>query len=364
MCGTAQADVADTHTGATDQFKLASWAAMSPEGEKIAMKSKFKAIWQNGGRGISKNSLVDVDVGGEDSHFIDDANGFIGVADGVGDERLQGDSGIYSRLLMYNAQRITSKRGRQEDLFELLMDAKDASETPGLSGKSTMLLLRLLPSADKSLESNGEERSRIVGANIGDSCALLVRPGDGVIAEAPRQKIGKAPHQLPDHPEGTIFRDRYDFEWPVQDGDLVVAGSDGLFDNLYPQEITQTVHRLLAQPGNPTPREFSKRVAEELQRLVRQKVFNLEPPPEPEAHAMLSLEKPFPTPHMTEKVKDFVQQRRMKKGIPREEAEKLGCWGGKEDDTTIIVSRVTVAPHPDETIPPGLTNVERGKIVQ
>mmetsp|Transcript_42677 Transcript_42677/g.76563 ORF Transcript_42677/g.76563 Transcript_42677/m.76563 type:complete len:268 (+) Transcript_42677:201-1004(+) len=267
---------------------------------------------------------------------------------------------------MYNMQKIASKRGRTQDLFELLMDAKDASDIDGLEGKSTMLLLRLLPSDDKPGQDDplSQERSRIVGANIGDTCALLIRPGEGVIAEAPRQKIGKSPHQLPDHPEGTISRNKYEFEWIVQEGDVVVAGSDGIFDNLYNQEIADTVHGLLAQMGDASPREFAKRVAEELQKLTRRKVFNTESPPEPEARAMLSLEKPFFTPHITAAVKDLVQKKRMKKGIPREDAEKLGCWGGKEDDTTVVVSRITVAPHPPESAPPGLTMFERGAIVQ
>jgi len=369
LCADVDASCAERNIKPEDtscDFKLASWAAIACEDDakKIAMKETYQEIFQQGGQGIAKGSLVDADIGGEDAHFVDDATGFIGVADGVGDKRLRGHSGIYSRFLMYNAKRIAGSSGRAEasDPFKLLMDARDASKVQGLSGKTTALVLHLLPSDDKTLPEKGIERTRMLGANVGDTCAILLRPGVGVIAEAPSQKKGQTPYQLPEHPKESS-RAEHEFEWVVQEGDVVVAGSDGLFDNVFPEEIAQTVQQLIKVDTSPT--EFSKRAAEELQKLARHKTFNEAAPPDEEAHQMLNLEKPFNTPHITSAFRDLVQRGRVQKGMSLKEAKDLGCWGGKSDDITVVVSKViSAASSRFDLKTSGLTRFERGEIMR
>lgn len=347
-------------------FKLVSWAAIACEDDdkKIEMKETYQEIFQNGGNGIPKGSLVDVDIGGEDAHFVDDVTGFIGVADGVGDKRLRGHSGMYSRFLMFNAKAIAGRSGSSEasDPFKLLMDARDASKVQGLSGKTTALLLRLLPSDDKTLPEKGIERTRMLGANVGDTCAILLRPGVGVIAETPCQKKGQTPYQLPEHPKDLSSRAEHEFEWLVQEGDVVVAGSDGLFDNVFREEIDEIVQQLIKETTSPG--EFSKRAAEDLQNFARRKTFNETAPPDEEAHQMLNLEKPFNTPHITNAFRDLVQRGRVQKDMSLSQAKELGCWGGKSDDITVVVSRVILASSQLDLMASGLTRFERGKILQ
>jgi protein phosphatase PTC7 len=75
----------------------------------------------------------------------------------------------------------------------------------------------------------------------GDSGFVLVRNGEVVFKSPVLQHFFDCPLQFgacPDYSESTdTAEDAAVFELPVQPGDILVAGSDGLWDNCYEHEL-------------------------------------------------------------------------------------------------------------------------------
>lgn len=171
---------------------------------------------------------------GEDSWFITSTPKaeVIGVADGVGGWRKLGiDAGIFANELMdwcsNNAQRAEFD-GR--DPRQLLIDSFNQMRTSSSSvlGSSTACLVALKRS-DCTLHT----------ANIGDSGFLVLRGGK-VIHRSDEQHHGfNTPFQLampPNEQEHNSHSDEPEqaisTHMPLQEGDLVLLATDGLFDNM------------------------------------------------------------------------------------------------------------------------------------
>ncbi|BDA48584.1 Protein phosphatase PTC7 homolog [Coccomyxa sp. Obi] len=212
--------------------------------------------------------------GGEDAFFMSNSGGgAMGVADGVGGWQ---ESGInpaeYSRTFM----RIACHYLEGKDIHPVTpgevssgsapldASASDASSTTGedseevrsvgsdrvaeiltargalaaahagtrLPGSSTACILRL----------NRPNRT-IDAANLGDSGFMLVRDGEVVFKSPVLQHFFDCPLQFgacPDFSESTdSAEDAAVFELAVQPGDVLLAGSDGLWDNCYDHELLQ-----------------------------------------------------------------------------------------------------------------------------
>ncbi|KAK9917857.1 hypothetical protein WJX75_008970 [Coccomyxa subellipsoidea] len=212
--------------------------------------------------------------GGEDAFFLSNSGGgAMGVADGVGGWQ---ESGInpaeYSRTFM----RIACHYLEGKDIHPVTpgevsagaapldASASDASSTTGedseevrtvgsdqvadiltargalaaahagtrLPGSSTACVLRL----------NRPHRT-IEAANLGDSGFMLVRDGEVVFKAPVLQHFFDCPLQFgacPDYSESTdTAEDAAVFELAVQPGDVLLAGSDGLWDNCYDSELLQ-----------------------------------------------------------------------------------------------------------------------------
>ncbi|KAF8041076.1 hypothetical protein BT93_B3101 [Corymbia citriodora subsp. variegata] len=166
---------------------------------------------------------------GDDAHFICSEKSTIGVSDGVGSWIGLGvDPGEYARGLMTSC---TDEVGRQEagrvDLKAVLGAAFDRTS---VKGSATACLL--------TLADNG--RLRVV--NVGDSGFVRIRKGEGVY-RSPTQEYGfNCPYQL----GRWTGMDRYStpssaqsYEVEVREGDIIVAGTDGLFDNLFVEQIKE-----------------------------------------------------------------------------------------------------------------------------
>ena len=100
--------------------------------------------------------------------------------------------------------------------------------------------------------------------NLGDSGAMLLRPAARRLAGARGQNVlwprvalrtsdqthyFNCPYQLsyPDLEEGTDYaEDAEVFDIAVQPGDVLVMGSDGVFDNVFPAEVERVLN---AHPG-------------------------------------------------------------------------------------------------------------------
>ena len=181
--------------------------------------------------------------GGEDAAFgCDNA---VGVADGVGGWASRGvDPGKYSKGLMEAAHKAAevAPAPRTPSPTRLLRQAYDVVEAKKIMGSTTAIVATLV--------SEGPTNSSLHYANVGDSGILVLRPAaaDGggwahvqqVFRSVEQQHQFNFPFQLgtgsQDKPEHADAR-----SIPVQEGDLVMLGTDGLFDNLFDEELIELV---------------------------------------------------------------------------------------------------------------------------
>jgi len=186
--------------------------------------------------------------GGEDAFFIDNSTGTIGVADGVGGwEALGVDSGLYSRSLMVAAAE-QSSRDASAPSIDILQSAYD--KCLRIPGSSTACVVRLRAS-----------QRAIDAVNLGDSGFVIVRGGRVMFRTKEQQHYFNCPFQIGSSRDTPDDAARITVDG-VQDGDLIVLASDGLWDNMHIEKLLA----LLAQGGSPA--QMSRRVADEAHRIA------------------------------------------------------------------------------------------------
>jgi len=169
-----------------------------------------------------------VHKGGEDSYFIaenEESSGIsgVGVADGVGGWADLGvDAGEYSRLLMANAKKeVLSSNPGEVAPIDVIIKAHRETLTQGSSTACVVVF----------------EKDTLQAANLGDSGFVVVRDED-VAFKSPAQQHGfNFPYQLgcdvgSDPPQ---VSDVHNVK--LQQGDMIVLGTDGLFDNIFDEEV-------------------------------------------------------------------------------------------------------------------------------
>ncbi|OEL20889.1 putative protein phosphatase 2C 23 [Dichanthelium oligosanthes] len=169
---------------------------------------------------------------GEDAHFGHAEAGFIGVADGVGGYRDHGvDAGAFARELMANALAkvelaADARRLRPKDVLERAYETAVMKATPGAS---TAVILSL-------------DRTTLRWAYIGDSAFAVLRGGKIVYRSVPQQRRFNYPYQLSSDGRGdSLAKAMVGGLEAMRDGDVVVAGTDGLFDNLHDGQLERAV---------------------------------------------------------------------------------------------------------------------------
>ncbi|KAG8071548.1 hypothetical protein GUJ93_ZPchr0006g41692 [Zizania palustris] len=166
----------------------------------------------------------------EDAHFGHGGAGVVGVADGVGGYRDDGvDAGEFSRGLMTSAfaQLVNAERAAPVCPYTLMKRAYKKTVASGAHGASTAIIVSLAGNVLK-------------WAYIGDSVFALLR--DGVIVERsqPQQMSFNCPFQLRRGGGQKISMANVG-EVEVRHGDVVVVGTDGLFDNMFYHELEKVV---------------------------------------------------------------------------------------------------------------------------
>merc|ERR1712048_1281754 len=111
--------------------------------------------------------------------------------------------------------------------------------------------------------------AKLKAANVGDAGFRVIRSGEVVLASTPRQHQFDCPYQLG-------YKELVDYvntaadaellEFPVKPGDIVVAGSDGLFDNVFDADIVRVATET-AKLGSTV--SATKAASEELVKLAR-----------------------------------------------------------------------------------------------
>ncbi|XP_075519683.1 putative protein phosphatase 2C 1 isoform X3 [Primulina tabacum] len=87
------------------------------------------------------------------------------------------------------------------------------------------------------LERNGTLKI----ANVGDCGVKVIRKGQVTFSTSPQEHYFDCPYQLSSETVGQTFLDATVTSIELMEEDTVVMGSDGLFDNLFDQEIISIV---------------------------------------------------------------------------------------------------------------------------
>lgn len=207
--------------------------------------------------------------GGEDAFFADETTGAFGVADGVGGSAGEGaDPGAFSRALLAHCERALLGGGCEDldasgggRLSAALAAARAGLGAAPLGGASTLLLGRLEPA------DGGHGTLRLL--NIGDCGAMLLRPAarrmgrGGRVVAWPRTVLRTSeqthyfncPYQL-SLSDGLEQADDADMlSVQARPGDLVLAATDGLLDNLRDTEVQAQIAAHLPAALRPGPSE-------------------------------------------------------------------------------------------------------------
>ncbi|CAN1137901.1 Probable protein phosphatase 2C 80 [Linum perenne] len=236
----------------------------------------------------------------EDCHFIyhaPDGHGAtaIGVADGVGGYHDRGiDPGKYSEELMLNA--VTA------------LYLHDSSPYTSDVDVDPLYILKSAHSKTKTLGGSTASLIALVGnklrfANMGDSGFKVFR-NNSVAYESPIQQLGfNHPAQFDARSWMLLKGGPVEGSVKVEAGDIVVAGTDGLFDNLYCSEIEKILE------------ERSDWTAEDLARVIGLTAFGN------------SVDWKYQSPFERECRKHGVKFR-----------------GGKGDDITVVVGMIEQLP--------------------
>ncbi|XVF12943.1 hypothetical protein REPUB_Repub08aG0163700 [Reevesia pubescens] len=200
---------------------------------------------------------------GDDSHFICEEKQTIGLADGVGGWSSQGvDAGVYARELMNNS------------------------------------LLAILTQPDRQVDPM---KQMLHAVNMGDSGFMLIRQGVAIYQTPIQQHSFNYPYQLGNSANSNKPWQAQVIKLAVEPGDVIIAGTDGLFDNLSERQILEAAATGIEQGLHP----------EEVAWPVAQQAYHI------------SMDREAVTP--------FTQASMM--------AGKSHI-GGKQDDITVIVSRI------------------------
>jgi len=188
---------------------------------------------------------------GEDYAFI--SRRVLGVADGVGGWSEVGvDPSAYSRNLMKTAYAVEKEAVRQSktlsgsrDPVDLLRKAYEACKS--ITGSATAVIATI-------------HNNKLSVANLGDSGIMVVRNGQVVLRSKEQQKGFNFPFQLgTDSPERPHDAHRYSLE--LQERDVVILGSDGLWDNLFDKQTLEIVTSYQIKKENS---RFAQQLATEI----------------------------------------------------------------------------------------------------
>ncbi|KAG8384043.1 hypothetical protein BUALT_Bualt04G0077000 [Buddleja alternifolia] len=200
-------------------------------------------------------------------------------------------TGHYARELMSNSVKAIREL-QNGDIDPLGVLVKAHAETKAM-GSSTAVIIAL-------------KNQDLHAINLGDSGFIIIREGS-LIFESPVQQHGfNFTYQLATGTDGDQPSSGQVFKISVLPGDVVVAGSDGLFDNLYNKEVAAIVGDAVKDGLGPDA------TAQKIAAFAR----------------VRALDRKHRTPFSTA-------------------AQEAGFtyYGGKLDDLTVVVSYVSTSPN-------------------
>ncbi|KAF7842608.1 putative protein phosphatase 2C 62 isoform X1 [Senna tora] len=225
-------------------------------------------------------------TGRDDAYFIARQN-WLGVADGVSQWSFEGsNSGVYTRELMEKCENVVSSYQGSSIINPAEVLSRSVSETQS-PGSTTALVVHF-------------DGQTLHAAVVGDTGFIIIRDGAVFKRSTPAVHDFNLPLQIVRGDDHSGIIEGYKIDLNV--GDVIVIATDGLFDNLYDQEIASFISKSL-QSGLK-PQEIAEFLAMRAQEVGRSS----------------STRSPFA---------DAAQA-----------AGYVGYAGGKLDDVTVIVSLV------------------------
>eukprot|EP00007_Cunea_sp_BSH-02190019_P005682 CAMPEP_0174236630 /NCGR_PEP_ID=MMETSP0417-20130205/5704_1 /TAXON_ID=242541 /ORGANISM="Mayorella sp, Strain BSH-02190019" /LENGTH=290 /DNA_ID=CAMNT_0015315301 /DNA_START=486 /DNA_END=1354 /DNA_ORIENTATION=+ len=202
--------------------------------------------------------------GGEDSFFIAERGHVVGVVDGVGGWAEIGvDPALYAKSWTSVASRLVD-HGSLTAAEDVLIQTTFKTNKTRIQGSCTAVVASLHTAEDDQISvpiepgaSASESDAILQVANLGDSGLLVARPNHLGVYEKLYRSVEQThgfnhPYQAGSRGDDPTLADVYAF--PVQSGDCLVVGTDGLFDNLYDEEILEVLNEnYVAEPGLPKP---------------------------------------------------------------------------------------------------------------
>ncbi|XP_022037103.1 probable protein phosphatase 2C 26 isoform X2 [Helianthus annuus] len=168
------------------------------------------------------------DKGGEDAFFVSGYNGGVmAVADGVsGWAEKDVDPAQFSRELMRRASSLVDDEEVNYDPRILVRKAHAATSS---TGSATVIV--------SMLDNNGILKI----ANVGDCGLRVIRKGQIIFSTFPQEHYFDCPYQLSSETVSQTYLDATVTSIDIVKGDIIVMGSDGLFDNVFDHEIVSTI---------------------------------------------------------------------------------------------------------------------------
>ncbi|XBJ12192.1 hypothetical protein VPH35_016766 [Triticum aestivum] len=174
-------------------------------------------------------------TGGEDAYFIEH-NGWFGVADGVGQWSFEGiNAGLYARELMDGCKKVIAESEGGSELSPEQVLSKAAAEARS-PGSSTVLVAHF-------------DGQLLHVSNIGDSGFLVIRNGEVHAKSKPMVYGFNFPHQIEKGVDPLTLVENYTID--IEEGDVIIAATDGLFDNVYEQEAAAMISKSLQADLKP-----------------------------------------------------------------------------------------------------------------
>ncbi|XP_062086663.1 probable protein phosphatase 2C 26 isoform X1 [Humulus lupulus] len=171
-----------------------------------------------------------VDRGGEDAFFVSShKGGALAVADGVsGWAEKNVDPSLFPQELMANFYYLVEDEEVNSDPQILIRKAHAATSSIG----SATVIAAIL-------ERNGILKI----ANVGDCGLRVIREGRVVFSSIPQEHYFDCPYQLSSEAISQTYLDAKVSSMELIEGDTIIMGSDGLFDNVFDHELISTLAR-------------------------------------------------------------------------------------------------------------------------
>ncbi|KAI9120953.1 hypothetical protein K1719_007986 [Acacia pycnantha] len=194
---------------------------------------------------------------GEDCYFTLSNRNTAGVADGVGSWSKKGiDAGQYALELMQHAMLATLRQPKGSVNPRTVLN--EAFQRTKSEGSSTACIATLKQNLG---EHPNEEYYSLHAVNVGDSGFMLFRNLKFVFQSPTQQHMFNMPYQLGNSEKSDTPKKAEEFTVEVAVGDIVVFGTDGVFDNLFPGEIQRFIEQNCGGDDKMTVEGLSRLIA-------------------------------------------------------------------------------------------------------